>query len=189
MRRAAIAVAAAAALLGAAPAAHARTDDLAKPVLLVAGPERTSCTLYDDMSAALAEYTVSVNGKRVGPAERIETVGRGGDCVRKLGAGGFAEMADDLADIIATSYDNKPVDVIAEGGAGLLLRYAVQHHPQLKVEDAVTVGTPHAGSSALADACGCNELQPGSAFLKALARNPQAAGGTSSKPVIFSPTA
>jgi pimeloyl-ACP methyl ester carboxylesterase len=178
MRRAAIAVAAAAALLGAAPAAHARTDDLAKPVLLVAGPERTSCTLYDDVAFKLGEYTVSVNGKKVGPAERIETVGRGGDCVRKLGTGGFAAMADDLADVIATKYDNKPVDVIAEGGAGLLLRYAIEHHPQLKVEDAVTIGTPHAGSSALADACGCNELQPGSAFLKALARNPQGTGGT-----------
>jgi pimeloyl-ACP methyl ester carboxylesterase len=87
-------------------------------------------------------------------------------------------MADDLADVIATKYDGKPVDVIAEGGAGLLLRYAIEHHPQLKVEDAVTLGTPHAGSSALADACGCNELQPGSAFLKGLARNPQGAGGT-----------
>lgn len=178
MRRAAIAVAAAAALLGAAPAAHARTDDLAKPVLLVAGPERSSCTLYDDVAFKLGEYTVSVNGKKVGPAERIETVGRGGDCVRKLSAGGFAGMADDLADVIATKYDGKPVDVIAEGGAGLLLRYAIEHHPQLKVEDAVLLGTPNAGSSALADACGCNELQPGSAFLKALARNPQGAGGT-----------
>ncbi len=178
MRRAAIAVAAAAALLGAAPAAHARTDDLSKPVLLVAGPERSSCTLYDDVAFKLGEYTVSVNGKKVGPAERVETIGRGGDCVRTLSAGGFAAMADDLADVIATKYDGKPVDVIAEGGAGLLLRYAIEHHPQLKVEDAVTVGTPHAGSSALADACGCNELQPGSAFLKGLARNPQGAGGT-----------
>src|SRR4051794_22022017 len=178
MRRAAIAVAAAAALLGAAPAAHARTDDLAKPVLLVAGPERSSCTLFDDLAAMLGEYTVSVNGKKAGPAERIETVGRGGDCVRRLGTGGLDAMGDDLADIITTKYDGRPVDVIADGGAGLVLRSALQPHPQLKVEGAVTVGTPHAGSSALADACGCTELQPGSAFLKALARNPQGAGGT-----------
>jgi pimeloyl-ACP methyl ester carboxylesterase len=178
MRRAALAVAAAAALLGAAPAAHARTDDLAKPVLLVAGPERSSCALLEDFAAALNESTVSVNGRKAGPPSRIETVGRGTDCVRRLSSGGLAAMADDLATIIAEKYDGKPVDVVAEGGAGLVLRSALQQHPQLKVEDAVTVGTPHAGSSALADACGCNELQAGSAFLKALARNPQGAGGT-----------
>ena len=178
MRRLVIVLAVAAAACAAAPAAEARTDDLSKPILFVAGPERSSCQVLDDFAATLAEFTVTANGRKVGPPEKIETIGRGSDCVRRLAAGPLDQAGDDLADVIAGSYGGKPVDIVAEGGAGLVVRYALQHHPQLKVEDVVTLGTPHAGSSALADACGCTQMQPGSAFLKALAPNPQGAGGT-----------
>src|SRR4051794_41857138 len=87
MRRAVIALAAAAALLGAAPAAHARTDDLSKPVLLVAGPERGSCGAFDDLSAFLAEYTIRSGSERLGPGPGVETVGFGGGWSHPVGGG------------------------------------------------------------------------------------------------------
>jgi hypothetical protein len=63
MRRLAIALAVAAAACAAAPAAHAaRTDDLSKPVLLVAGPERSSCDAFEDFEVELGEYTVTASG-------------------------------------------------------------------------------------------------------------------------------
>jgi pimeloyl-ACP methyl ester carboxylesterase len=183
VRRAAIAVAAAAALLGAAPAAHARTDDLAKKVLLVTGPEDASCGRFDDFSSALAEFTASVHGEQTSFAGQIETVGRGGGCTHDLGLGASATWADyaaGLADVV--KQQSKTVDVVAFGGGGLMVRRALMDNPQLKVEDVVTLGTPHAGSDALAAKCGaravCDGLKPGSAFLKALARNPQGKGGT-----------
>ncbi|WP_028061388.1 lipase/acyltransferase domain-containing protein [Candidatus Solirubrobacter pratensis] len=155
MRRAVIALAAAAALLGAAPAAHARTDDLSKPVLLVAGPERGSCGAFDDLSAFLAEYTIRSGSERLGPVPGMETIGFGADCSHRLDG---ARAAEGLATYIAEHYKGKPVDVVAEGGGGLVIRSALHQRPSLKVEDVVTLGTDHAGSTAAA--------------------NPQGAGGT-----------
>jgi hypothetical protein len=175
MRRVAIVLAVAAISLSAAPAAGARTDDLSKPVLLVAGPERASCAAFDDMASVLAEYTVSAGARTLGPVTEIDTIGRGSDCSHRLDAApSLAQDGERLAAYIADRYRGKPVDVVADGGAGLVVRSALQRKPSLRIEDVVTLGTPHLGSAAMADP----QMKPGSAFLSGLAAHPQGAGGT-----------
>lgn len=92
--------------------------------------------------------------------------------------------------------DGQCVDVVAHSMGGLIIRYALSQAgndpdfpPQFCVEDAVTLGTPHAGSelAVLAGFLGfcpssqCAALQPGSEFQAHLARvapSPNGYGGT-----------
>jgi hypothetical protein len=79
---------------------------------------------------------------------------------------------------------------VAHGTGGIVVRYAIATNSSLAVEDVVTLGTPHAGSAALAKECVgrpvCQELDPatetGKAMIVKLATpefaNPQGAGGT-----------
>lgn len=87
------------------------------------------------------------------------------------------------------------VDVVAHSMGGLITRYALaqvaRDHPafppNLDVQDVVTQGTPHRGSrqnfeeSLCQWATQCDQMDPGSSFLKwmaANAKNPQGRGGT-----------
>jgi pimeloyl-ACP methyl ester carboxylesterase len=84
------------------------------------------------------------------------------------------------------------VDLVGHSMGGLIARYAVAQvqrghadfPPSLRVEDVVTLGTPHGGSG-WASWCWwsdqCNEIEPGSSFqnwLAANAKNPQGTNGT-----------
>src|SRR4051794_24389070 len=166
-------------------AAHARTDDFSKPVVMIPGPEQSdpSCKPFDDMAMHFAEYTTNALGKKIsfgGTTVQLGLYPGSDGCDDTLGAGrgeSLDQLADRLAKWIGEKYD-KPVDVVAHGGAGLIIRAALDHKPSLKVEDVVTLGTPHNGSDALAADCGS---RPGCAELakrSKLARNPQGAGGT-----------
>jgi hypothetical protein len=81
----------------------------------------------------------------------------------------------------------KPVDVVAHSLGGLALRYAMTrvqaHDPQfpskLLIEDVVTLGTAHGGTTGFttADLCPgntvqCAQMAPGSAFLASLGAHP-----------------
>src|SRR4051794_34758449 len=159
MRR--LAVPTAVALAAAFPAAaQARTDDFAKPVVMIPGPEQSdpSCKPFDEMAMHFEEYTTSALGKKISFAGSTVQLGlyAGSDgCDETLGAG-RGESLDQLADRLAKWIEtkDKTVDVVAHGGAGLIIRAALERSPKLKVEDVVTLGTPHNGSDALAADCG-----------------------------------
>lgn len=126
MRRLAVVMASAAALLAAAPGADARTEDFAKPILLVA---EQSCGSFDRLETALTEYTTSVGGKKIGFSGSTECVA--------------GQDGPKLAAHIESTYKGKPIDVVAYGEAGLAVRAALTANPKLVVEDVVTLGTPH----------------------------------------------
>ena len=89
----------------------------------------------------------------------------------------------------------KQVDIVAHSMGGLITRYALaqvaRSHsafpPNLDVQDVVTQGTPHKGSdqnwqeSFCQFATECDQMDPGSSFLRWMAvnaKNPQGRGGT-----------
>ncbi len=148
----------------AAPTAHARTDDFAKPVLLVPGPESPACSQFDDMKDAFGKFSTSVKGAKVELTGKVVELGLYAstpNCDGTIAASLNADitgLGDELATYITKHYAEQPVDVVGYGQGGLVLRAALSNHPKLKIEDAVTLGTPHAGST--------------------LHRNPQGDGGT-----------
>ncbi|MBE2319616.1 hypothetical protein DVA67_026850 [Solirubrobacter sp. CPCC 204708] len=148
----------------AAPAAHARTDDFAKPVLMVPGPEKPSCSQFDDMKKIFRAFSTTVKGQTVKLEGKLIvlglTAGQAG-CDRSIAAPSGASietLGDELAAWITKNHGSESVDVVGYGQGGLIVRAALSRHPELKIEDAVTLGTPHAGST--------------------LHRNPQGDGGT-----------
>lgn len=147
-----------------APAAHARTDDFAKPVLLVPGPERPSCTQFDDMKQAFQAFSTTVRGEKVTLKGKVITLGLSAStpgCDRSIAAPSGASidaLGDELAAWITKNHGSEPVDVVGYGQGGLIVRAALARNAKLEIEDAVTLGTPHAGST--------------------LHRNPQGEGGT-----------
>jgi triacylglycerol esterase/lipase EstA (alpha/beta hydrolase family) len=169
-----------------------RTDDFNKPVLFVPGPEQAdpSCSPFDDMTTHFSEYTTTVGGQKVGLTGQLIGLGlyAGSDgCSEVVGAArgdSIAQLGAKLAAWINQAYTSQrqPVDIVAHGGAGLVVRSALAQQPKLMVEDVVALGAPNGGSAALTAACGsravCAELAPGSDTVKGLARNPQGAGGT-----------
>ena len=107
------------------------------------------------------------------------------------------QIAREFADMVATNFTSRGVNVAisAHSMGGMIVRRALHgvqdlhasFPTQLRVSDVVTSGSPHNGA-AVAGVCGilpagvvptqCSQLAPGSAFLRALAHNPQATGGT-----------
>jgi len=88
------------------------------------------------------------------------------------------------------SHKGESVDIVGHSMGGLVARAAIAGYarrekgwpPKLLVEDAVTLGAPHGGST-LARLCftrQCKDMRAGSDFLRWLSRtpNPQADGGT-----------
>jgi pimeloyl-ACP methyl ester carboxylesterase len=165
MRRLAAALAVTAAFLVPAAAAQARTDDFAKPVVFVPGPEDSSCDKFLDAEKHLEEYATTVDGVKVQWSGEWAEVGLftvSPGCVKTLGASrddSLAQLGARLASWIKTTYDNRPIDVVTHGGGGLVLRSALAQQPSLKIEDAVALGAPNAEGGTLP-------------------KNPQGAGGT-----------
>lgn len=162
MKRALMLALSAAALFAPA-AAQARTDDMAKPIVFLAGGDELSCSAFAPMQAAFEKFTTTVAGAKVQLAGTMRTVGVNGSsgCTATLPSSGGAsieQLGDQFATWVVGQYDDKTIDVVAFGRGGLILRSALAQRPKLRVEDAVTIGTPHAGST--------------------LHRNPQGDGGT-----------
>src|SRR5262249_3880230 len=107
--------------------------------------------------------------------------------------------AFELAKWIDTNYNGKPVDIIAAGVSGLVVRYALaqsQRHAEgqggivtlspddLHVEDVVTLGTPHQATTTMNGACPeCSELAASDTALWSVlntseGQHPNGVGGT-----------
>ncbi len=206
MKRLAAALAVAGALI--APAvASAHTVSTDKPVVFISGAEagRVDCKEhFAKMRDELSRFTVDIAGKpahfRIGDFAFVGDNPQATNCDHTMSptSGLMWSQSADLINWLWDTYSSKgkTVDIVAEGSAGIVVRYALQlagkspdatfKNEPLTVEDVITIGTPHQGSHALAadcpDAERCRELDPdspvGPAFLKQLAPNPQGVGGT-----------
>ena len=148
------------------------------------------------------------NGLRARGFTNVKTVGYyNGDINCDLNVPGRADntintsisqLGREFANLVSTTFTAHRITVAisAHSMGGLIVRRALDgvmnHHGSfpttLSVSDVVTSGTPHAGSGILS-ICGvipagfgvptqCTESAPGSAFLGALAPNPQVGTGT-----------
>ena len=159
MRRAAIAVAAAAALLGAAPAAHARTDDGAKPIVFISGAESGTVDcgkFWGKLSGRMRHVGLKVGGvdtRITGPYELLTSGGAGEGCGPKLASDqGLEAQAQAFTEWLLLTHKGDDVDVVAQGTAGVMVRVALAK-TKLAIEDVVTLGAPHAGSAKLMAKC------------------------------------
>jgi hypothetical protein len=106
------------------------------------------------------------------------------------GAAPIEHLAYHLAWDIYNRHSSKgrSVAVVAHSMGGLLIRYALAavalHHPDfpplLRIDDVVTLGTPHGGARGPWPSFEGAEMVPGSDFLKSLQRvpRPEGVGGT-----------
>ncbi len=213
-RRTGIALAALLALAGmTAPAAGARTDNRSKPVYFVHGfanGSDSNCDMWNTMRSKFVEYGHD------GPFEKIAYYHNDSNCTDWVNHHGshsthygnghtegshtedtrIEHLAYHLAWHIYDHHtrDGRYVDVVAHSMGGLIIRYAIaqtqRDHPSfppsLRVEDVVTLGTPHGGARfASACAINCNtqvqQMKMGSDFLNWLEDNawePDGYGGT-----------
>ena len=155
MRRSLIALAVAAASVTTSPAA-ARTDRPDKPVVFFVGTKHASVdceAILGRMRAAVADTPVPVNGEpqRFDAKQLVLLAPSGGarNCQAELADGSDSTegLARRFADWLAKRYST-PVDVVAEGDAGVAVRYALgvngrEGWPKLDIEDVVTLGSPH----------------------------------------------
>lgn len=183
------------------------TDGLTKPVYLihgfspipqVGGPFNPAENCASTWANVRNDFANGATGPRV--TGIIHTVGfytQDSNCDRRLVDGtrdtNLLELGKRMANEIYSFYSQygQPVDVVAHSMGGLIIREAlagVAAHktgfpPVLYVEDVVTLGTPHKGST-MAGFCGslgyqqCKDMTPNSAFLKQLPENPQSVMGT-----------
>ena len=178
MRRLAVLVASAAVLMGvAAPAAFARSDDAAKPVVFIAGGENgayTDCNaLFGKLQKRLKAMDFEVADKKfkfTGAFTTLSNYDTDRNCDAVLsggGAKGLEAQAKDLATWINSTYTakGKTIDVVAQGTGGVVLRYALAMSaqkapgwPALAVEDAVTLGAPHSGVADFTGKCGQRQI-------------------------------
>jgi hypothetical protein len=194
-----------AALVIAAPAS-ARTIDASRPVLLISGAEsdapRDCGQTWKPLDAWLAEDSFNIAGKRVkftGDRRTVTFEGVDKNCdqnIPNVPGEGVVGQARALAGYISAAYTKKDIaiDAVAHGTGGLALRYAIAKQgtpgwPALRVEDVVTLGTPHAGSKTIAEECSrpvCLQMDADAPANAALWRelgsepfqNPQGEGGT-----------
>jgi hypothetical protein len=129
------------ALLGLLPAAAgAHVEGPERPVVFVASNENCEAT-FGKMKAAIERIDFELDGEKR-QFEDLVCHGVGASRQDVPGAAhAFATWASER-------YQAQPFDVVAEGPAGLAVRYALGKNgegnwPELNVEDAVTVGTPH----------------------------------------------
>ena len=103
------------------------------------------------------------------------------------------QVAREFTNLVANRFGSTPVGISAHSMGGLVVRRAidgVEHHhsgfsANIRVSDVVTSGTPHRGTGITSFCTNvavafteCSQAAPGSAFLGALANNPQTTGGT-----------
>ena len=154
MRQVAIVVAAFAWLVPAATAG-AHKVDADKPVIFFVSPQKgaTDCdTVFGAMKSKVAATSVRVGGKDLRFKELV-TLGpnpkaSGCDAQLDKGANGTQALALRFA-TWAAARSPGPIDVVAEGDAGVAVRYALGMSgdgswPKLDIEDVVTLGSPHA---------------------------------------------
>ena len=188
----------------------ARTDDISKPTLFVHGFGGGDCEgdwglLLDNMRASGWTGQFYVLKFLTGDSNCNARTGMAMGCMNCTGSHqhwfghsgtthsnntSIRHLSWHLANYIATNFTAKglAVDVVAHSMGGVMIRYAlakqgIDSFPRLKVEDVVTLGSPHSGASfaALTGTTQGAEMEPGSsltAWLKASAKNPQGAGGT-----------
>jgi triacylglycerol esterase/lipase EstA (alpha/beta hydrolase family) len=205
-----VAMLGAATLAAGVSTAQARTTDRAKPIIYVHGfllSGASNCNQWQPMAATLASLG------HTGPQTTLAYYTGDANCSHALDHHGSHDLHHpsghrDGSHTQATSirhlgyhlawmiYDHytlngRPVDIVAHSMGGLAVRYALaqtqhRHHefpPRLLVEDIVTLGTPHAGTT-WARSCSatqCAEMVPGSRLLAWLAdnaQNPQGADGS-----------
>ena len=192
-----------------APAADARTDNRSKPVVYVHGynafGDGTDCNMWSSMDNTLRSW--GLTGQKVTVRYYFGDV----NCTHALQSYGtngrhydpgyanwdryvrIEHLGYRLAWMIYNQFSSRgvTVDVVAHSMGGLITRYALAQvarahadfPPYLYVEDAVTLGTPHAGTG-WASWCWttqCEQMRPGSSFVNWLASNapnPQTSGGT-----------
>jgi triacylglycerol esterase/lipase EstA (alpha/beta hydrolase family) len=213
IRNTAIAIATVLALWGVtAQAAEARTDNRNKPVYFVHGYENGSdanCNQWDAMVGKFRDWGHD------GPFERIGYYHNDVNCTDFVSHHGnhsthHASGHHDGAHTEDTNirhlayhlawhiYDHhtvhgRYVDVVGHSMGGLIIRYALgqvdldhpSFPPNLRVEDAVTMGSPHGGARFAAWCIGCNtqvqQMEMGSDFLVWMQENawsPDGYGGT-----------
>ncbi|MDA0183292.1 hypothetical protein OJ997_23475 [Solirubrobacter phytolaccae] len=199
MRRLVTLVAAAAATFGlAAPAAQAgRSDDGAKPVVLLSGGENgtsVDCNaLWGKLEQRLSAIELEAKDKKfrfTGARVSVTDYDADKGCDKVLVGGGAKPLegqAKDFATWLKATYSSKAqaVDVVAHGTGGVVVRYALAMSAQkaagwptdLIVEDVVTLGAPHSGVAGLSASCSrqaCIDLDPGTAsgklFVEKLAK-------------------
>jgi pimeloyl-ACP methyl ester carboxylesterase len=91
-------------------------------------------------------------------------------------------LGDEFAVFLNDEFAGQDVDIVAHSMGGLVVRDALDDQgDELRVDNVVTIGTPHSGASAanLASLIGCAtmtqcvEMTSGSGFLNGLEHNPQ----------------
>ena len=189
---------------------QARSDETTKPTIFVHGYSGGACEgdwgfLMDDMRASgwtgmfyvpkFLDGDTSCNPR---PNMAMGCMKCFGSHAHWFGHSGSSHtnntsirhLAWHLANYISVNFSEKgiAVDVVAHSMGGLMIRYAlakqgVDLFPRLKVEDVVTLGSPHNGASfsQLMGTTQGAEMEPGSsliAWLKNWAMNPKGTGGT-----------
>ena len=175
--QAAVAALAAAMVPGAASAE--RSNDLSKKVVIVAGPEvGTSCATTDKLEAAITGTRLDIGDKHVKWAasfERIHINPKADPCGSvRIDAYSLENAAALLSKQLETYSATKPVDVVALGTGGTVLRYAmlmsarkraglrsfgeVLFANRLDIEDAVTLGSALDGAAIAPASCGGGQL-------------------------------
>jgi putative serine esterase DUF676 len=176
-----------------AATAPERNDGLTEPIYWVHGIDwkgsaSADCAQWD---TAISRYR-SLGAK--GDQRTVAFYTEDEHCNTRIGdfpnhSGNLPDIGKALAWDIYHRYTEKNISVDAVGHSmgGLIIRAAITGvqkklagwPPRLYVEDVVTLSTPHTGSK-LATLCGgqCNDLVPGSSFLKWLSRDPQSTQGT-----------
>ena len=194
----------------AVPAVDARTDDTSKVTLFIHGYSGGDCEgdwgfLIDHMRAKGWTGSFFVPKFLSGDSNCNPRPGVAMGCMNCTGSHTYwfghsgtthsnntsiRHLAWHLANYIATNFTAKGVvvDVVAHSMGGLMIRYAlakqgVDDFPRLKVEDVITLGSPHNGASfaALMGTTQGAEMEPSSTliqWLKTWGMNPQGQGGT-----------
>ena len=193
-----------------ATAVGARTDDKAKVTIFIHGYSGGDCEgdwgfLIDHMRANgwtgnfyIPKFLTGDSNCNPRPAVAMGCMNCTGSHTYWFGHSGtthsnntsIRHLSWHLANYIATNFTARGlvVDVVAHSMGGLMIRYAlskqgVDSFPRLKVEDVVTLGSPHAGASfaALTGTTQGAEMEPSSTLIAWLTKwgmNPQGQGGT-----------
>jgi pimeloyl-ACP methyl ester carboxylesterase len=188
----------------------ARNDDTSKPTLFIHGFSGGDCEgdwgfLMDHLRASgwtgpfyVPKFLTGDSNCNARPGMAMGCMNCAGSHTYWFGHSGtthsnntsIRHLSWHLANYIAINFTEKDVavDVVAHSMGGLMIRYAlakqgVDSFPRIKVEDIITLGTPHKGASfaALTGTKQGAEMEPSSTlidWLKANAQNPQGKGGT-----------